>query len=99
MASTKPPRAIAVFYYRFRREVKQQKYLHLESACNRAFTHMDQNKYEATTAEVVDLVTGEIYMTIYLTLEGNIHSLYGKGAKEKIREHRRVLRRRKEDKE
>lgn len=88
-----PPseRTIAVIFYRFRREVKTLKFIHLDNACKQCFGHVESNRYEATTAEVVDLVSGFIYLTIYISVDGNIFGVYGKGAKDKIKLNKKIM--------
>lgn len=88
-----PPseRTIAVVFYRFRREIKTLKFIHLDNACQRCFGCVESNKYEATTAEVVDLVTGFVYLTIYISVDGNIFGIYGKGAKDKIKLNKKIM--------
>lgn len=84
-------RKILTVYSRYGNEVKRNRSVYLESACVNCFDHMSRNHYEASAAEVYDEETGELYLTIYLTVEGNIYSFYGPGAKKKIRENKRLL--------
>lgn len=90
-------RVYAILYTRFKREVRRQTYVHLDSACGKAFANMDQNRYEATVAQIVHLETGEVYLTIYLGTDGNILSFYAKGAREKRLANRALLKKRPED--
>lgn len=88
-----PPseRTIAVSFYRFKREVKTTKFVHLDRACKQCFGNVESNKYNATTAEVHDLVSGFVYLTIYIGVDGNIFGIYGKGAKEKIKVNKKLM--------
>lgn len=93
--ATKPqlPRKYETVYYRWRREVKSFKYSHLDNACAGAFKNVERNKYQATTVEVIDMDTSEIYLTIYIGVDGNIFSLYGPGAQDKLKLNRQLLKR------
>lgn len=86
-------RVYAIVFWRFGREVRRLRYKHLDRACKNAFGHIDQNRYQATRAEVVHLEEGKVYLTFYITSEGNIYSFYNpRYASERLKEHRKVLR-------
>lgn len=85
-------RVYAIVFWRWGRMVKQLRYKHLDRACRNAFGHVDQNRYHASRAEVVHLEKGHVYLTIYITPEGNIYSFYDpKYSKTKLKDHLQTL--------
>lgn len=84
-------RTIAVVFYRFRREVKSIKFVHLDSACRRCFGHVETNRYQATTAEVINMETGKIYLTIYISVDGNLFAIYGNGARQALKRNQKIM--------
>lgn len=83
MPKEQGPRKIQTTYYRGKELVKTNHAVHVNSASERCFNHMQLNHYEATTAEVFDSQVGTLHAVFRRSLAGDeIKTVFKREVKE-----------------
>lgn len=87
MAKEQGTRKIQTVYYRGKDIVQVNRAVHVNSASERCFSHMQMNHYEATTAEVFDNESGVLHAVFKRSVTGDeIKTLFKREVKERYDE-------------
>jgi hypothetical protein len=74
-------RPIHTFYYRDNKVVRVTASRWANNAVPRCIWHMQLNDYGATSAEVVDSITGDLHAVIHHNVVGKIHIIFKREVK------------------